>query len=440
MRPSESKEQYLSAFERVRATRMAAEPAWVKDLREAGIGSFAALGFPTTKNEDWKYTNLEPIWSQTFAPANGEAKSANGDDLLSQSLVESKHRLVFINGVHAPELSRTEDLPGGISARTLRQTLAAGDDVLKAQLGRYARHGREPFVALNTAFMDDGAVLIIAAGARLVEPIQLVFISLAGARPVISQPRVFIFLGANSEAKIVESYLGSKKARYFCNAVTELVGGPGSVVEHYRVQQEGDDGLYVGALAAVLGRDCQFTAHGITLGGALVRNNVRVVLDGEGAGCVLNGLYLIDGKQHVDNFTEIEHAKPRGTSLEIYKGILSGAGRAVFNGKIVVHKDAQKTDARQVNKNLLLSQDAAVNTKPQLEIYANDVKCSHGSTIGQPDPDALFYLRARGLDVEEARSLLSFAFASEVVGRIKIDSLRERLNEYLAVKYRRHSK
>jgi len=439
MLASESVEQYLSTFARLRATRMAAEPAWVQELREAGIGSFAALGFPTTKNEDWKYTSLEPIWSQTFAPANGEVRGTHAEALLSQSLLGSTNRLVFINGVHAPELSRAGDLPGGVSVKTLRQTLAEGDDVVKAQLGRYARFGREPFVALNTAFMDDGAVLLIPAGTRFIEPIQLVFISVAGARPVISQPRVFIFLGANSEAKIVESYLGAKKTSYFCNAVTELIGEPGSAVEHYRIQQEGDDGLHVGTLAAVLSREGQLTAHAITLGGALVRNNVRVVLDGEGAGCVLNGLYLIDGQQHVDNFTEIEHAKPRGTSLELYKGILSGAGRAVFNGRIVVRKEAQKTDARQTNKNLLLSQDAVVHTKPQLEIYADDVKCSHGSTIGQPDPDALFYLRCRGLGVEEARSLLSFAFASEVVGRIQIDSLRERLDEYLAFKYRRHS-
>jgi Fe-S cluster assembly protein SufD len=438
MLATESKEQYLSAFERLRATRRPVEPAWLKDLREAGISSFAKLGFPTTKHEDWRYTNLEPIWSQPFALANGEVKSAHVDGLLSQTLVDTGNRLVFVNGVYAPELSRAGDWPAGVGVRSLAQTLRLEDELVQTQLGRHARHWREPFVALNTAFMDDGAVVIVPATCRVVEPIHLVFISIAGERRVISQPRVLVFLGADSEAKIVESYLGSNRASYFCNAVTELVGGPGAAIEHYRVQQEGGEGLHVGTVAAVLDRDCQFTAHAITLGGALVRNNVRVVLNGEGASCALNGLYLIDGKEHVDNFTEIEHVKPRGTSLELYKGILSGAGHAVFNGKIVVHKGAQRTDARQVNKNLLLSPDAAVNTKPQLEIYADDVKCSHGSTIGQLDPDALFYLRSRGLGIEEARSLLSFGFAGEVVGRIRIEPLRERLDGYLANKYRRN--
>ena len=437
MLATETKEQYLAAFEQSRSNRNAEDPGWLNELREAGITSFEALGFPTTKNEEWKYTNVEPIWSQQFFHANGEAK--NADAILSASFVDAAgQRLVFINGVYAPQFSRAGNLPGSVSVKSLTQMLKQNDGVLGTKLGRHARHQLEPFVALNTAFMEDGAVVIVPAGCRLTEPINLVFVSIATERRVLSQPRIFLFLGAGSEAKIVENYLGPNKAGYFCNAVTELIGGADAVVEHYRLQQEGDAGLHVGTLAAVLDRGCQFTAHAITLSGALVRNNVRVVLDGEGAGCVLNGLYLIDGKQHVDNFTEIEHAKPRGSSLELYKGILSGSGHGVFNGRIVVHKDAQKTDARQTNKNLLLSQNAVVNTKPQLEIYADDVKCSHGSTIGQLDADALFYLRSRGLGLEDARSLLSFAFASEVVGRIKIESLRQRLDDYLAAKFRRN--
>ena len=244
-------------------------------------------------------------------------------------------------------------------------------------------------------------------------------------------------LGAGCEAKIVESYVGVNSGRYFCNAVTELVGGQDAVVEHYRIQQESDSGFHIGTLEANLPRGCHLTAHAVSLSGSLVRNNVHVILNGEGAECTLNGLYLADGKQHIDNFTEIEHIKPRATSLELYKGILDGSAHGVFNGKIVVHKDAQKTDARQTNKNLLLSENAMVNTKPQLEIHADDVKCSHGSTIGQLDPDALFYLRSRGLGVDEARSLLSFAFASDVVGRMKIESLRKRLDDYLVAHFGR---
>jgi Fe-S cluster assembly protein SufD len=293
---------------------------------------------------------------------------------------------------------------------------------------------------LNTAFLDDGAVVSVAPGCRLVQPVYLVMFSTAGDRPVISHPRILILLGAGSEAKIVESYLGAKSnlgKAYFCNAVTELVGGEGSIVEHYRLQQESDNGFHVGTLDAALGRNCHLAAHAVTLSGALVRNNVRILLNGEGSECVLNGLYLPDGHQHVDNFTEIEHRQPRATSLELYKGVLSGSSHAVFNGKIVVHKDAQKSDARQTNKNLMLSENAVVDTKPQLEIYADDVKCSHGSTIGQLDADAMFYLRSRGLDVAAARSLLSFAFASDVVGRIKIESLRRRLDDYLVARFGR---
>ncbi|MGH7871509.1 MAG: Fe-S cluster assembly protein SufD, partial [Candidatus Binatia bacterium] len=283
-----------------------------------------------------------------------------------------------------------------------------------------------------TAFMIDGAAVVIAPGCRLAKPVQLVFASVPGTQPVISHPRVLIIAGAGSEARIVESYIGSETGNYFCNAVTELAGGTDSLIDHYRLQQEGLAGFHVGTFAAELSRGCHLTAHSVSLSGALLRNNVHVVLNGEGAECVLNGLFIADGKQHVDNFTEIEHARPHGTSLELYKGILSGNAHGVFNGKIVVHKNAQKTDARQTNKNLLLSPNAVVNTKPQLEIHADDVKCSHGSTIGQLDPDALFYLRSRGLGVDEARNLLSFAFASDIVGKIKIDALRLCLNDYLA--------
>jgi Fe-S cluster assembly protein SufD len=267
-------------------------------------------------------------------------------------------------------------------------------------------------------------------------PIQIVYASGAAQHPLISHPRTLIVLGAGSEASIVESYIGLNGGAYLCNAVTELAGGDGAVAQHYRIQREGPAGNHVGVLAASLGRDCSFTAHAVSLSGSLVRNDVHVALRGEGAECTLNGLYLGAGRSHVDNFTEIEHLRPRASSKELYKGILGGASRAVFNGKIVVHKDAQKTDARQTNKNLLLSPEAMVNTNPQLEIYADDVKCTHGSTIGQLDPDALFYLRTRGLGPEEARGLLRFAFASEVVDRIGIESLRQALEEHIAAQLR----
>lgn len=438
MSVTESTGRFIAAFDEQRSARKDGAPLWLDELHQAGMASFTELGFPTTKNEEWKYTNMEPAVSLPFGQVNGEAKSFSTGEVLSNGFAENDApRLVFQNGTFAPELSSTRGLPGGVRLASLAERSRQDDELLAAQLGRYANHKRNAFVALNTAFIGDGAVVVIPPGCRLTQPIYLIYVSGAMKHPVVSYPRTLILLGADSEAKIVESYAGANGGKYFCNAVTELIAAGDSVAHHYRLQNEGEAAFHMGTLAAHLDRGSHLTAHALTLSGALVRNNVHVSLDGEGAECVLNGLYLGDGKQHIDNFTEIEHAKPRATSLELYKGILDGASRGVFNGRIVVHKDAQKSDARQTNRNLLLSADAAVNTKPQLEIYADDVKCSHGSTIGQLDPDALFYLRSRGLGPDEARSLLSFAFASEMVGRIQIDTLRRRLDDYLVARFRR---
>jgi Fe-S cluster assembly protein SufD len=435
---AESKERYVAAFEQWQSNGNANAPAWLKELRRAGIASFAAQGFPTTKNEDWKYTNVEPIASLPFAQVNGAATGIDAAEVIERGFADPAcPRLVFVNGAWAREMSSVRDLPQGVGLGSLADLVKRDDPLLPAQLGHHASYKTQAFVALNTAFMGDGAVVVIPPGCHLAQPIYLIYASSGGAGQLVSQPRTFIFLGAGSEAKIVESYVGVNAGTYFCNAVTELIADADSSVEHYRLQREGQAAFHVGALEADLNRGARLTAHAVTLSGSLVRNNVHVALNGEGAECVLNGLYLADDKQHVDNFTEIDHLKPHATSFELYKGILDGAAHGVFNGKIVVHKDAQKSNARQVNKNLLLSENAVVNTKPQLEIYADDVKCSHGSTIGQLDDDALFYLRSRGLGRDEARSLLSFAFAGDVVARIKIDSLRRQLDDYLVAKFRR---
>ncbi|MSP38908.1 MAG: Fe-S cluster assembly protein SufD [Deltaproteobacteria bacterium] len=436
MLATDNKERYLAAFKQWPG--QTAAPAWLRQLREAGIASFDALGFPTTRHEDWKYTNVDPIASQTFVRANGEATSLSGVEIVTRSMAEAQaSRLVFVNGIFSPEFSQTSELPHGLTIKRLSEVIGQNEPTILSQLGRNTDAQRQAFVALNTAFFTDGAVISVEPGCRIEQPIYLVFVSTAKSTPVVSHPRALIMIGAGSEARIVESYVGLGSGNYFCNAVSELVGDADAVIEHYRIQQETDTGFHVGSLEANLARGCQLTAHAVSLSGALVRNHVHVVLNGEGAECVLNGLYLADGKQHIDNFTEIEHVEPRARSLELYKGILGGSAHGVFNGKIIVHKDAQKSDARQTNKNLLLSPDAVVNTKPQLEIYADDVKCSHGSTIGQLDGDALFYLRARGLGLDEAKSLLSFAFASDLVGRIKIPSLRKSLDEYLVGRFGR---
>jgi Fe-S cluster assembly protein SufD len=435
---SEHTERYLAAFEKARPRRGGAAAEWLDNFRGAGMASFQALGFPTRRHEEWKYTNVDAIASQSFVQANGENIPVDARALLARSYLNRPgHRLVFVNGVFAPELSRLQHLPIGVRLESLADALERSDPTVLAQLGRHANHQSQPFVALNTGFVGGGALVVLPPSCRLEEPIYLVFASAGGDSPVISHPRILIVLGRGSEAQVVENYIGLENKRYFCNAVTELVVEADGAVEHCRVQEDSEAGYHVGTLAAHLARGCRLTAHAITLSGALTRNNVRVELDGEDAACTLNGLYLANHTQHVDNFTEIEHAKPRGTSAELYKGILGGSAHGVFNGKIVVQKDAQKTNARQTNRNLLLSPDAAVNTKPQLEIYADDVKCSHGSTIGQIDADAMFYLRSRGLGQDEARSLLSFAFASEVVGKINVVALRQWLDDYLSVRFRR---
>ena len=409
-------------------------PAWLNDLRQAAIASFSELGFPTVKQEAWRYTNVQPLIALPFRLADG--RGTGETDVLANIFVQDDAaRLVFINGVFAPGLSSVKNLPAGVRVANLSALTASGAADWCSQIGRSADYRRSGFVALNTAFLTEGAVVHVPPGCRITQPIHIVYASAAPDQPVISHPRTLIVLGAGSEASIIESYAGANGGTYLCNAVTELIGGDDAVAHHYRVQREGAAGHHVGTLAATLARGCNFTAHAVTVSGALVRNDVHVALDGEGAECVLNGLYLGAGNQHVDNSTEIEHLQPRASSTELYKGILDNASRAVFNGKIVVHKDAQKTEARQANRNLLLSPDAMVNTNPQLEIYADDVKCTHGSTIGQLDPDALFYLRTRGLGPEQARSLLRFAFASEIVNRIKIESLRRGLDNYLAARF-----
>ena len=436
MQSQENIDRYLTKF-RQRAQGGAGGAAWLKPIREAAMASFQKSGFPTTRDEDWKYTSLEPIASGNFAVASGPGE-VSLDAALARSFADADcARLVFVDGLWAPQLSRLADLPAGVRIESFAQAAQRGDAALQTQLARRSTYKNHALVALNTAFAADGALVTIGRGCQVEKPLQLIFAASGGASHAAAHLRNVIVCEAGSAATIVESYIGLGSETYLTHAVTELAVADGALVEHYRLQRESDNGFHIGQLEVELARDAHLTAHAITLGSALVRNDVHVMLNGEGAECTLNGLYLVDRQQHVDNHTEIEHNQPRASSRELYKGILSGAGHAVFNGKIVVHKDAQKTDARQTNKNLLLSENAVVNTKPQLEIHADDVKCSHGSTIGQLDPDALFYLRSRGIAMADAQSLLSYAFASDVVSRMKIQSMRARLDEYLLRRFDR---
>jgi Fe-S cluster assembly protein SufD len=306
----------------------------------------------------------------------------------------------------------------------LAAAIQSNRDLVEPHLAKHAGHEDSAFTALNSAFLSDGAFVYLPAGSIIDDPIHILYFSAVNGSPSVSHPRTLIVAGAGSQAKIVESYVGLDGEVYLTNAVTEVVAEEGAVIDHYKLQRESRRAFHIATLQVYQSRNTMVSNHCMSLGGGLVRNDINAVLDGDGGDCTLNGLYVVRGDQHVDHHTVIDHAKPHCSSRELYKGILDDYGRAVFNGRVIVRPDAQKTDARQSNKNLLLSKDALVNTNPQLEINADDVKCAHGATIGQLDADALFYLRARGIDEETARTLLIHGFLADVNSQLQIDAVR----------------
>jgi Fe-S cluster assembly protein SufD len=368
----------------------------IERIREEARQRFSELGFPTTHDEDWRFTSAAPI-----------AK------LVAQALVPA-----------APALMPAQT-PGVQIARLSEANV-------EPYLARYADYQTNAFVALNTANFEDGLFIHIAKGAIIEEPIELIIQSSANGHPTASHPRILIVAEPDSQATIIEKYSGNGGA-CLTNSVTEIVAGDHAVIDHYKLQTESSRAFHVSTTQIQLGRDTNFRSHSLSFGGALVRNDVNAVLS-QGCECTLNGLYLVNGGQHIDNHTSIDHAKPHAASHELYKGILEGHSTAVFNGKILVRKDAQKTDAKQTNKNLVLSEDAVINTKPELQILADDVRCTHGATIGQLDPEGLFYLQSRGIGLADARNLLIYAFARDIVDRIKVASLREQLEKLLLEK------
>ncbi len=443
------------------------EPEAVVALRRAAIERFGALGFPTLRHEEWRFTNLAPLARASFRrPVPAERRSRPRPAVVAPWTFDAAARLVFVNGRLAPELCEWGSLgaagaspaplaplapivaslaaalgggPGAAPAAAAAgetegspQASPAARQAVERYLGRHTPLGEQPFVALNTAFLREGALVVMPRGVVLRQPIHLLYLSTPprGAGPVaMCYPRNLIVAEEGSQLTVVETYAG--EGSYFNCGVTELLAGPGAVVDHYKVQRESRDAFHLATLSVHGERNSTISSHSISLGGGLVRNDVNAVLDGEGIDCTLNGLYLADGRQLVDNHMRVEHAKPHCSSHELYKGILDGKARSVFNGRIYVHKGAQKTDAKQSNRNLLLSPDAVANSNPQLEIFADDVKCTHGSTVGQLDEDAVFYLRSRGIGDAAARSLLTYAFAADVVARIKVEPVRRDLEEYL---------
>jgi Fe-S cluster assembly protein SufD len=408
---------------------------WLRHTREHALERFAHLGFPTVRDEEWKYTRVTPIAEHPFTPAANACVGLDEDDIARLLIAgANSHRLVFINGHFTPPLSRPGRLPDGVTLGSLAAAVEQRPEPLEPYLGRVMDPEANGFCALNTAFLTDGVYLHLPDGVVLDEPIEILFLTTRQTEAVFSQPRNLIVAGDGAQATVIEGYASLGDSRHFTNAITEIVAGDGAALEHIRLQGESDQAFHVATVQVRQGRDSRFTSHAFGLGGRLSRTDINTVLGGEGAECTLNGLYVAAGRRHVDFHTRIDHARPRCTSRELYKGILDGGARGVFNGKIYVHPDAQQTDARQSNRNLLLSKRAEVDTKPQLEIYADDVRCSHGATVGQLDEDAVFYLRSRGMDTATARHLLTYAFAGEVVAEIGGDEVRRRVEERLAAR------
>jgi Fe-S cluster assembly protein SufD len=430
---------YTEAFRELQKRADAQEPSWLKRLRENAFARFEELGFPTTKHEEWKYTTLAPLAKMRFEQPCGAVKIDRAQ--LQRFFYEESDasRLVFVNGFYSEELSSIEALSEGIAALDLGEALkdAKYAEILREQLARGADYNENALTALNTALFESGVFIHLPKGVSVDAPIHLLFLSSENEKPALSFPRVLIVAEEGSSATIIESYASAGEDRYFTNAVVEIKLADNARLNYYKVQRENSKAFHVATTHAELGRASSFNSTTITLGAQLSRHNINIALSGVGAECWVDGLYIVGEGQHTDTHSLIDHAQPHCTSHQLYKGILDGKSRAVFNGKVFVRRDAQQTDAMQTNKNLLLSDEARVDTKPQLEIFADDVKCAHGATVGQLEEEELFYLTSRGLHTELARNLLTYGFAEEVIEKIKIESIKAELDE--AVLHHLHS-
>ena len=422
---------YQSKFEAFEQSLNGAKSTQVHAIRRDAMHRFVELGFPTTRQEEWRFTNVLPITKIEFQPIlRYELNGVTKQDI-QRYILDDAVRLVFVNGIFSPELSDIGSLPTGMEAGNLTEILNNHPKIIQPYINHLAIGEENAFTALNTSFLWNGAYISVPQRTVLESPIQLLFIATDREQVYIAQPRNIIIAGIDSQFKIVETYIGLAKNTYLTNTVTEIVLGDNSVVEHDKIQIEGMNAYHIGTTHLQMNAASRYTSNVISLGGSIVRNNLTACFNAENAECILNGLSLGKGTQVVDNHTVIDHAKPHCSSHELYKSILDDASKGIFNGKVFVRKDAQKTDAKQTNKTLLLSDDATINTKPQLEIFADDVKCTHGATIGQLDDEQIFYLRSRGIGLNDARDILTSAFASDVINRITIEPFRLQVEQMI---------
>jgi Fe-S cluster assembly protein SufD len=429
---------YLTSFESFEKNINGEAKNWLKNLRRQALTRFDELGFPTTRHEEWKYTNISSLAKEDFVHVT-ETGIVQEDELEKFNFGGlDVHLLVFIDGHFSSRHSSLGNLPEGVNVKSLGEALQSDADLLEQHLAKYAPFQDDAFTALNTAFIKDGAYVYLPDNAVVAKPIHLLFLASDRNEPFITYPRNLIIAGKYSKATVIETYAGISDNRYLTNCVTEIFCDENAYIEHLKVQEESTNAYHISTSQVHQLANSNFVSNALDFGGLIVRNNPRAILNGEGVESTVNGLYLGTGRQLIDNHTTIDHAKPHCNSHELYKGVLDGSARGVFNGKIFVRLDAQKTDAKQTNQALLLSNNATIDTKPQLEIFADDVKCTHGATIGQLDQDALFYLQTRGIEKEMARDILTYAFASDVIDRITIKELRDYCHHRVLVKLHQH--
>lgn len=423
---------YQIEHARFREAQSSIIPTWLCELRERGLNRFTELGIPTTRDEEWRFTNIAPLLKKPFKVADGATPVGSQiDELIQQAALDDDfHRLVFVNGRFSEHWSMRHELPPGVIVESLAETIRQNPDSIELRLAGDAELEHSAFRALNTAFTEDGANISVPDGVAVDRPIHLIFLSVTD-EPSVSHPRSLVSLGKNSRATVVESYLGVEGPAYFTNAVTGIELGESADLDHHKLQHEQPNALHLATTHVRQQASSRFRSHYFSFGGDLARNALNCALEGEAIECTLNGLYMPTGDQLMDCRTRIDHAKPHCNSFELYKGILDDRAKGVFNGKIYVHQDAQKTDAKQSNQAILLSDDAVIDTKPQLEIYADDVRCTHGATVGALDDQALYYLRSRGIPADLARTMLIFAFANDVVQGVEVPAVQRRLESIL---------
>ncbi len=402
-------------------------PAWLEEIRNRGISSFNELGFPTALrgNEKWRFTNVGPIAKAAFEYPFDPPNKLDLETVRSSGPWDDEWaRLVFVDGHYSAGLSAVPPTQLGLQVVDLASAVRSNGGLVDANLGRLAPADDNGFTAVNAAFLKDGAFVTVPEDSDPGSVVHLVFLTTERPSPIVSYPRTLVVVGRSSKLTLVESYIGLTQGQYFTDAVVEMVVEDGAEVEHYRYMSESDDAFHIGSTRVQLGRDSSFNSVSFATGARLARNDINVLLDAPGASCTMSGLYFTSGSQHIDNHINIDHAKPHTSSDLFFKGILSDRSKAVFSGRVLIRKDAQKSFARQADKNLLLSEGARVNTKPSLEIFADDVMAAHGATAGAVAEDALFYMRSRGIDEETARELLVYGFASEVIDRVRLEPLR----------------